>query len=126
VAERFFSGVPHPYLLGVCCPNLLVFQPAAAAPLKAGFPFLVPHLIYHQFLQLQYRLRRPHRSAGIIHQRHRLYDWDTAQSHNIFSSTISHNHQSTVPKAFPLGMGHERNPMECLNLLELKQPFLLE
>jgi hypothetical protein len=23
VAERFFSGVPHPYLLGVCCPNLI-------------------------------------------------------------------------------------------------------
>jgi hypothetical protein len=21
VAARFFSGVPHPHLLGVCCPN---------------------------------------------------------------------------------------------------------
>ena len=21
VAVRFFSGVPHPHLLGVCCPN---------------------------------------------------------------------------------------------------------
>jgi hypothetical protein len=23
VAVRFFSGVPHPHLLGVCCPNPL-------------------------------------------------------------------------------------------------------
>jgi hypothetical protein len=23
VAARFFSGVPHPHLLGVCCPNFL-------------------------------------------------------------------------------------------------------
>jgi hypothetical protein len=23
VAVRFFSGVPHPHLLGVCCPNVL-------------------------------------------------------------------------------------------------------
>jgi hypothetical protein len=22
-AARFFSGIPHPHLLGVCCPNLL-------------------------------------------------------------------------------------------------------
>ncbi len=22
VAVRFFSGVPHPHLLGVCCPNI--------------------------------------------------------------------------------------------------------
>ena len=26
VAERFFSGVPHPHLLGVCCPNIFLWQ----------------------------------------------------------------------------------------------------
>ena len=26
VAVRFFSGVPHPHLLGVCCPNLPSFS----------------------------------------------------------------------------------------------------
>jgi len=25
VAVRFFSGVPHPHLLGVCCPNISDF-----------------------------------------------------------------------------------------------------
>ena len=24
VAVRFFSGVPHPHLLGVCCPNIFL------------------------------------------------------------------------------------------------------
>ncbi len=28
VAVRFFSGVPHPHLLGVCCPNRLYNQTA--------------------------------------------------------------------------------------------------
>src|SRR5580692_8324135 len=35
VAVRFFSGVPHPHLLGVCCPNrlLLAQTRATASPL---------------------------------------------------------------------------------------------
>jgi hypothetical protein len=24
VAARFFSGVPHPHLLGVCCPDFII------------------------------------------------------------------------------------------------------
>ena len=27
VAVRFFSGVPHPHLLGVCCPNIFQLPP---------------------------------------------------------------------------------------------------
>jgi hypothetical protein len=26
VAARFFSGVPHPHLLGVCCPDFLIVK----------------------------------------------------------------------------------------------------
>ena len=26
VAVRFFSGVPHPHLLGVCYPDILIFS----------------------------------------------------------------------------------------------------
>jgi hypothetical protein len=38
VAVRFFSGVPHPHLLGVCCPNVFLRQAEILADLaeKSG------------------------------------------------------------------------------------------
>jgi mono/diheme cytochrome c family protein len=36
VAVRFFSGVPHPHLLGVCCPNPRIFIGALTHLLKRG------------------------------------------------------------------------------------------
>src|SRR5271165_2433016 len=35
-AARFFSGVPHPHLLGVCCPNSLFLAGAARAAFRGS------------------------------------------------------------------------------------------
>jgi hypothetical protein len=47
VAARFFSGVPHPHLLGVCCPNFYfrdftrLFEPVGLGIFFLFFLFLL-------------------------------------------------------------------------------------
>ena len=40
VTARFFSGVLHPHLLGVCCPNLFLFPNGWPLTRKEGSPSL--------------------------------------------------------------------------------------
>jgi hypothetical protein len=42
VAARFFSGVPHPHLLGVCCPDFQFVTPKNLTLLETSSSFVVP------------------------------------------------------------------------------------
>src|ERR1043166_803307 len=44
VTARFFSGVLHPHLLGVCCPNLFSARPSSRLTHSGVFTTLPPRL----------------------------------------------------------------------------------
>ena len=93
-----------------------------AIALEAGFPLLVPHLVDHQFFELKNRLRRTHRPARIVNQRHWLDDWNTTQFHASSTLTISPKHACS---SCAMRMLHENNSRVCLNVPAALSPTSL-